>query len=393
MKYVSVCNLPFRLMDFKIVLIKEYLLSCARLLKAFFLYIGNFHYYYQLHFMTFTADQIAKLLNGIIEGNPDVSVHKLAKIESGEPGSLTFLANPVYTPYIYSTNASIVVVNKSFIPEQPLRSTLIRVDNAYDAFAKLLEMYNQIKFNQSGISSNSSISKSSVLGQDIYVGDYAVISDNAVIGNRVKIFPQVYIGSNVTIGDDTILYPGVKIYSDCVIGKSCVIHAGVVIGGDGFGFAPQEDQNYRKVAQIGNVVIEDHVEIGSNTTIDRATLGSTIIRRGVKLDNLIQVAHNVEIGENTVIAAQSGISGSTKIGKNCMFGGQVGIAGHIIIADNVKVGAQSGISSSIRKSGQIVIGSPAIEASIFRRSVVYFKNLHQLAEDIQKLKKKVFGQE
>lgn len=341
--------------------------------------------------MTFSAKQIAELLKGTIEGDPNVTVHKLAKIEQGEPGSLTFLANPVYTAYIYSTNASIVVVNKNFIPDQPVKSTLIRVENAYDAFAQLLEVYNQIKMNKTGISERASIARTANLGENIFVGDFSVIGENVTIGNNVKIFPQVFIGDNTSIGNNTILYPGVKIYSDCVIGDSCVFHSGVVIGGDGFGFAPQQDNNYRKIAQIGNVIIEDDVEIGSNTTVDRATLGSTILRKGVKLDNLIQVAHNVEIGENTVIAAQTGISGSTKIGRNCMIGGQVGITGHIYIADNVKIGAQSGISSSIKTPGKIVIGTPAIDASIFKRSVVYFKNLQHLADDIQKLKAKVFN--
>jgi UDP-3-O-[3-hydroxymyristoyl] glucosamine N-acyltransferase len=341
--------------------------------------------------MTFSAKQIADLLKGTVEGNPDASVHKLAKIEAGEPGSLSFLANPVYTPYIYSTNASIVIVNKTFVAEQPVKSTLIRVENAYEAFAKLLEIYNQIKMNQSGISDKSAIAPSARYGENVFIGEFAVIGENVLISNNVKIFPQTFIGDNVTIGENTILYPGVKIYADCVIGKSCVFHSGVVIGGDGFGFAPQQDKNYRKVAQIGNVIIEDDVEIGSNTTIDRATLGSTVIRRGVKLDNLIQIAHNVEIGENTVIAAQTGISGSTKIGRNCMIGGQVGITGHLTIADNVKIGAQSGISSSIRKEGHIVIGTPALDASVFRRSVVYFKNLQSLADDVHKLKEKVFG--
>lgn len=341
--------------------------------------------------MTFSAKQIADLLKGTIEGDPNIAVHKLAKIEQGEPGSLTFLANPVYTAYIYSTNASIVVVNKNFIPDQPIKSTLIRVENAYDAFAQLLEVYNQIKMNKTGISERASIAHTANLGENIFVGDFSVIGENVTIGNNVKIFPQVFIGDNTSIGNNTILYPGVKIYSDCVIGDSCVFHSGVVIGGDGFGFAPQQDNNYRKMAQIGNVIIEDNVEIGSNTTVDRATLGSTILRKGVKLDNLIQVAHNVEIGENTVIAAQTGISGSTKIGRNCMIGGQVGIAGHIYIADNVKVGAQSGISSNIKTPGKIVIGTPAIDATVFKRSVVYFKNLQHLADDIQKLKAKVFN--
>ncbi len=341
--------------------------------------------------MTFSAKQIAGLLKGIVEGDPDVTVHKLAKIEEGEPGSLTFLANPVYTPYIYSTDASIVIVNQDFKPEQAVKCTLIRVENAYESFARLLEIYNQIKMNQAGISEKSSIAPTARLGKKIYIGEFAVIGENAAIGDNVKIFPQVFIGDNAKIGDNTILYSGVKIYSDCVIGKSCVFHAGVAIGGDGFGFAQQQDKNYRKVAQIGNVVVEDFVEIGSNTTIDRATLGSTIIRKGVKLDNLIQIAHNVEVGENTVIAAQTGISGSTKIGCNCMIGGQVGIAGHLVIANNVKIGAQSGVSSSIKEDGRVLIGTPAIDASVFRRSVVYFKNLKNLADDIDKLKEKVFS--
>jgi UDP-3-O-[3-hydroxymyristoyl] glucosamine N-acyltransferase len=341
--------------------------------------------------MTFSAKQIADLLKGTVDGDPSITVNKLAKIEQGEPGSLTFLANPVYTPYIYSTNASIVVVNDSFIPDQPVKSTLIRVANAYEAFAQLLEVYNQIKLKKTGISERASIANTASLGENIFVGDFAVIGENVTIGKNVKIYPQVFIGDNTKVGNNTILYPGVKIYSDCVIGDSCVFHSGVVIGGDGFGFAPQQDNNYRKIAQIGNVIIEDNVEIGSNTTVDRATLGSTILRKGVKLDNLIQIAHNVEIGENTVIAAQTGISGSTKIGRNCMIGGQVGITGHILIADNVKIGAQSGISSSIKTPGKIVIGTPAIDASIFKRSVVYFKNLQHIADDIQKLKAKVLN--
>ena len=342
--------------------------------------------------MTFSARQIADLLKGEVEGDPKITVHKLAKIESGEPGSLTFLANPVYTPYIYTTQSSIVVVNRDFVPDQPVKATLIRVKDAYDAFASLLEMYNQIKMNKTGISDKASIAPNSHIGDDVYIGEFAVIGSKSVIGDNVKIYPQVFIGDNVTIGSNTILFPGVKIYSDCKVGSSCLIHSGVVIGSDGFGFAPQQQaHNFRKVAQIGNVEIENHVEIGSNTTIDRATLGSTIIRKGVKLDNLIQIAHNVEIGENTVIAAQTGIAGSTRIGKNCMIGGQVGITGHLTIADNVKIGAQSGISSSIKKEGHIIIGTPAIEASLYRRSVVYFKNLHKLASDIQQLKDHVFG--
>lgn len=340
--------------------------------------------------MRFTAKQIAELLKGTIEGDQDATVSKLSKIESGDPGSLTFLANPLYTPYIYTTRSSIVIVNKDFIPDKPLSTTIIRVENAYEAFARLLEVYSQIRQNRTGISEKASIPPNCKIGKGIYIGDFVVIGDHVTLGDNVKIYPQVYIGDNVQIGDNTILYPGVKLYPDTIIGRSCIIHAGAVIGADGFGFAPQQDQHYKKIAQIGNVVIEDMVEIGANTTIDRATLGSTIIRKGVKLDNLIMVAHNVEIGENTVIAAQTGIAGSTRIGKNCMFAGQVGVAGHISVADNVKVGAQAGINSSIQKPGSVVIGSPAIDAGLFRRAAVHFKNLNSIVEDIRKLKEAVF---
>ncbi len=341
--------------------------------------------------MKFTVRQIAELLNAEVEGNPDATVDKLSKIESAEPGSISFLANPIYTQYIYETKASAVIVNHSFLPEIPLATTLIRVENAYDAFAKLLEFYNQSKLNKTGISDKSSIAATAVIGSDVFIGDFCVIGENVQIGDHVRIFPNTVICNNSSIGKSTILYAGVKIYSDSQIGESCIIHAGVVIGSDGFGFSKQDDQQYKKIAQIGNVIIEDNVEIGSNSTIDRATLGSTIIRRGVKLDNLIQVAHNVEIGENTVIAAQVGIAGSTRIGRNCMIGGQAGIAGHITIADDVKIAARSGVSSSITKVGVIVIGNPAIDASIFRRSIVHFKNLDRIYDDVKKLKDAVLG--
>jgi len=285
--------------------------------------------------MEFTAQQIAELLQGTVEGNPDIKVSRLAKIEEGEPGSLTFLANPAYAPFIYTTNASIVITNRDFIPEKEITATVIRVENAYQCFAKLLDVYNTIRRNKTGIESNAFIDPSATVGEDIYAGAFCYVGKEVKLGDRVKIYPNVYIGDNCIIGDDTTLFPGVKIYSDCIIGKQVTVHSGVVIGGDGFGFQPNSENNYQKVAQIGNVIIEDHVEIGSNSTIDRATLGSTIIRKGVKLDNLIQIAHNVEIGENTVIAAQTGVAGSTKIGKNCMIGGQVGIVGHIQIADGV----------------------------------------------------------
>ncbi|MEI8048234.1 MAG: UDP-3-O-(3-hydroxymyristoyl)glucosamine N-acyltransferase [Bacteroidota bacterium] len=339
--------------------------------------------------MEFTAKDIAGLLGGTIDGNPDIKVNRLARIEDGEPEGLSFLANPKYYPFIYSTRSSIVLVQSDFEAEQPLSCTLIRVDDPYTAFAKLLEIYDNMRKGKTGISALSSIAKSAKIGTNQYIGEFVVICDNAVLGDNVKIFPHCYIGDNVTIGSDTTLYPGVIIYYDCSIGRNCTIHGGAVIGADGFGFAPQSDNNYKKVAQIGNVIIEDNVEIGANTTIDRATIGSTIIRRGVKLDNLIQVAHNVEIGENTVIAAQSGIAGSAKVGKNCMIGGHVAIVGHISIADDVKIGGKSGIAHSITKPGIVILGSPALEISRFRRVIAIFNNLDKLFYRIGDLEKTV----
>jgi UDP-3-O-[3-hydroxymyristoyl] glucosamine N-acyltransferase len=339
--------------------------------------------------MEFSANQIAEILNGKIEGDPNVKISYVSKIEEGKTGTLSFLANPKYTQYIYETDASIVLVNEDFKAERPVKSTLIRVENAYTSFAKLLEVYNKIKLNKTGISEKAHIPSSAKIGQHVYIGEFAVIGEGAVIGDHSKIYPQVFIGENARIGSNTTLYAGVKVYSDNIIGSDCIIHAGVVIGSDGFGFAPQDDKNYMKVTQIGNVVIEDHVEIGSNTTIDRATLGSTIIRRGAKIDNLVQVAHNVEIGENTVIAAQSGVSGSTRIGKNCMFGGQVGVIGHISIADDVKVAAQSGIGKTIENKGEIVQGSPAFEISKYRKSYIHFKNLSDIKKKLDDLEKRL----
>ncbi len=337
--------------------------------------------------MEFSAQQISQLLGGTIEGNPEITVSKLSKIEEGETGSLTFLANPKYTQYIYTTKASIAIVSNSFVAEEAFTVTLIRVPDAYQAFGKLLEIYNQIQLDKKGIEQPSFISSSAKLGTDIYVGAFAYVGNNVVIGNNVKLYPQVYVGDNVIIKDNTTLFAGVKIYSDCHLGANCTLHSGVIIGGDGFGFAPQADNAYKKVAQIGNVIIEDWVEIGSNTTVDRATLGSTIIRKGVKLDNLIQVAHNVEIGENTVIAAQTGIAGSTKIGKECMIGGQVGIVGHIAIADKVKIAAQSGIASSITNEGEIVQGSPAFNIGDYKRSSVLFRKFPEVEKRINELEK------
>lgn len=335
--------------------------------------------------MEFSAQQISELLQGTIEGNPETSVSTLSKIEEGKKGSLSFLANPKYADYIYDTKASIVIINQDFKLERATQEglTLIRVPDAYAAFGQLLEMYNQVKNNQMGISENSSISESATIGKDVYIGDYVVIGANTTIEDGVKIFPNSFVGDNAKIGSNTKVFAGAKIYSETVIGKECIIHSGTTLGADGFGFAPNSANNYKKVPQIGNVIIEDHVEIGANTCVDRATLGSTVIRKGVKLDNLIQIAHNVEIGENTVIAAQTGIAGSTKIGKNCMIGGQVGIVGHIKIADEVKIAAQSGIGNSIEKKGAIVQGSPSIPIGDYKRSYVMFRKLPDLASQLK----------
>lgn len=336
--------------------------------------------------MEFSAQQISDLLGGKVDGNGSVSVNRLSKIEEGEPGSLTFLANPKYTPYIYSTQASIVIVDQDFVPEQPLTATLIRVPSAYQAFAKLLEIYNQIRNDKKGVEQPSFVDASSILGKDIYIGAFAYIGKNVKLGDNVKIYPHAYVGDNVVIGDNTTLFSGAKVYSDCIIGAHCTIHSGTVIGADGFGFAPNSENNYQKVAQIGNVIIEDHVEIGANSTVDRATLGSTIIRKGVKLDNLIQIAHNVEIGENTVIAAQTGVAGSTKIGKNCMIGGQVGIVGHIQISDGVKIAAQSGVGQSVGPN-EILQGSPAFNIGDYKRTYVVFRKLPSMELRIRELEK------
>lgn len=340
--------------------------------------------------MKFTATQIAGILEGDIVGDPDVEVSKLSKIEEGTEGSLTFLANPKYKSYIYSTKASITIVNKNFEADNGLTTTLIKVDDAYKSFSKLLEYYNQIKMNKSGVEQPSFISDTARYGDDIYVGAFSYIGDNVKIGKNVKIFPNCYVGDNVTIAENTILFAGVRVYSDCVLGANCVINSGVIIGADGFGFVPNENGEYSKIPQTGNVILEDFVDIGAGTTIDRATLGSTIIRQGVKLDNQIQIAHNVEIGENTVIAAQTGIAGSAKIGKNCQIGGQVGIAGHITIGNNVKVQAQSGVGRNV-SDNEILQGSPSFAYGDWNKSYVYFKNLPKIVKTINELEKKVNG--
>lgn len=337
--------------------------------------------------MKITAAQIAEVLGGDVEGDSTVEVSTLSKIEEGTPGSITFLSNPKYNHYIYTTNASVAIVNKTFVAEHEIKTTLIRVDDAYKAFSKILEFYNQIKLMKSGIEQPSVISEGVVYGEDLYLGSFSYIGKNTKIGNNVKIYPNSFVGDNVVIGDNTILFAGARIYSETIIGKNCTIHSGTIIGSDGFGFAPSEDGSYTKVPQIGNVIIEDDVEIGSCTTVDRATLGSTIIRKGVKLDNQIQIAHNVEIGEHTVIASQSGVAGSTKIGKYCVIGGQVGIVGHITIGDRVKIQAQSGVGKNI-KDGEVIQGSPAIAYNDFSKSFIYFKKLPSIVKEIDDLKKK-----
>lgn len=341
--------------------------------------------------MEFSATQIAHLLEGDIDGDSNVSVNNLSKIEEGKPGTLSFLANLKYEPYLYTTKASVVIVDKSFSPTNkiPETCTLIKVASAQAAFAKLLEMYNEINRDEIGIHPQSFTEESATVGENVLLGAFVYVGKNVKIGNNVKIYPNSYIGNNVTIGDDTIIFSGVKVYSDCVIGKSCTIHSGVIIGGDGFGFVPNSENNYSKVPQIGNAILEDHVEIGSNTTIDRATLGSTIIRKGAKIDNLIQIAHNVEIGENTVIAAQTGVAGSTKIGKNCMIGGQVGIVGHLKIADGVKIAAQSGIGNSIEEENSIWQGSPAFNIGDYKRSYVMFRSLPKIKQKIDSLQQEL----
>lgn len=340
--------------------------------------------------MKFTAQQIADILEGDVDGDAGVEVFKLSKIEEGEAGSLTFLANPKYTPFIYKTKASVAIVNKTFKPENKVNTTLIRVEDAYAAFSKVLEYYNLVKLNKTGIEQPSFISEFAKLGENLYIGAFSYLGENVVIGNNVKIYPNVYIGDNVRIGDNTIVFAGSKIYSECIIGSYCVVNSGAIIGADGFGFSPNEKGEYTKVPQTGNVILEDYVDVGAGTTIDRATLGSTIIRRGVKLDNQIQIAHNVEIGRNTVIAAQTGIAGSTKIGENCQIGGQVGIVGHIVIGNHVKIQAQSGIGRNV-KDYEVLQGSPALAYGEFNKSYVHFKNLPKIIKNINDIDKKLNG--
>ena len=340
--------------------------------------------------MTFSATQIAVLISGNIEGNAGAVVSGFGKIEEAQQGQLSFLANPRYEEFIYQTNASIVIISDKLELKQPVSSTLIRVTDPYSAFATLLNHYQQLKTQQlQGLQQPNFIAPTATYGSNVYIGAFAYIGEGTKIGDNVKIFPGVYIGNNVQIGDNSLLHPGVKVYFDCVVGKNVTIHAGTVIGGDGFGFAPQPDGSFNKVPQIGNVVIEDNVEIGANATIDRATIGSTIIRSGAKLDNLIQIAHNVEVGSNTVIAAQAGVSGSTKIGSNVMIGGQAGVVGHIQIADGSKINAQSGVSKSIKRPKAAVTGSPAYDYTSALRSQAITRNLPELEKRITDLEHQI----
>lgn len=338
--------------------------------------------------MEFKARSIADFLGGTVEGDADAVVSDVARIEEGRPGTLAFLSNPKYNKYLYETDASIVIINRDFELEGPVKATLIRVPDAYKAFASLLDLYQAAQPVKSGIENPSFVDPSAKIGSSPYIGAFAYIGKNVQVGNNVKIYPQVYVGDNTTIGDNTILFAGVKIYEGSKIGSGCIIHAGAVVGSDGFGFAPTDDGTYKKIPQLGNVILEDLVEIGANTTIDCATMGSTIIRKGTKIDNLVQIAHNVEIGENTVMAALTGVAGSSKIGKNCRFGGHVGVAGHISVGDNVNVGAMTGIPNNV-KPGKTILGLPAMEISQAAKVFVIYRNLPQLKEQVFNLEKKL----
>ena len=337
--------------------------------------------------MEFIAKQIADFLGGTVDGDENASVHTFAKIEEGVPGALSFLSNVKYTQYLYSTKSSIILVNKDFKPEQPVSATLVRVDNAYDSLAKLMSLYTSMKPAKTGISSLASVSEKARIGSNVYIGPFSVIEDGAVIGDNTQIYPSVTIGEGATVGSDCILYPHVTVYYGCKIGNRCILHAGSVVGADGFGFAPTPN-GYNKIPQIGIVELEDDVEIGANTCVDRSTMGRTIVRKGVKLDNLVQVAHNVEVGENTVISAQTGIAGSSKIGSWCMIGGQSGISGHITVGNKVNIAAKTGVISSIN-DGDTIMGYPSIGYRNFLRSSLIFRELPEMNKTIQKLQKEI----
>lgn len=340
--------------------------------------------------MEFTANDIAEALGGVVEGNGEVAVSGVSEIDKGKPKTLAFLANPKYENHIYTTEASIVLVNADFVPTQAIKPTLVRVPDAYAAMASLLQMYEQSKPKKIGIEQPSYVSESATVGENPYIGAFAYIGHNVKVGNGVKIYPNVYIGDNTTIGDDVQLFAGAKIYSHTEIGNRCIIHSGAVLGADGFGFAPQPDGSYEKIPQLGKVILEDDVEIGANACIDRAMMGATIIRKGVKIDNLVQIAHNCEVGEHTVFAAQSGVAGSTKIGENCVFGGQVGIGGHLQVGNQVKVQAQTGIGGNVL-DGEVLMGTPAIDFKKYYKAYAVFKKLPSLMRSIQKLEKKTLG--
>ena len=339
--------------------------------------------------MKFTASQIAELLEGTVEGDPNVILNQLTKIEEGVPNSLSFLANPKYIEYLYGTQSSVVIVNNTFKPEKTFTTTLIRVKDAYASFAQLMRIVEDLQKEKSGIEIPSFIHHTSTIGEDVYIGAFAYIGQNVRLGKKVKIYPNCYIGDNVHIGDNCTLYAGVKIYENCEIKNYTTIHAGAVIGADGFGFAPNTGNSYDKIPQIGNVIINEGVEIGANTCIDRATMGSTIIHKGVKLDNLIQIAHNVEIGENTVIASQTAVAGSSKVGRNCMIGGQVAIAGHLSVANNVKIAGKTGVAANVKVEGKVLQGPLAFDIKDFQRSYIYFRKLPKLVNRIEKLEKQL----
>lgn len=339
--------------------------------------------------MDFKVTDIAKFLNGEVVGDENTRVSSVSKIEEGKPGTLAFLSNLKYENFIYTTKASVILVNKSFVPREEIKATLIRVDDAYQAFASLLELYMQAKsLLKTGREQPSFIDETVKVGSDLYLGAFAYIGKNSKVGNSTKIYPQVYIGDNVTVGDDCIIYAGAKIYSDSVIGNRCIIHSGAVIGSDGFGFAPHKDGSYKKVPQIGNTVLEDDVEIGANSTIDCGTMDSTIIRKGCKIDNLVQIAHNCDVGENTVIAGLAGLAGTSKIGKNCKIGGQVGLAGHLTVGDNVSIGAQSGVAKSV-KANQVLLGTPAINIKDSIKAMTVYKHLPELREEVIQLQREI----
>ncbi|HDZ41230.1 MAG TPA: UDP-3-O-(3-hydroxymyristoyl)glucosamine N-acyltransferase [Bacteroidetes bacterium] len=339
--------------------------------------------------MKFTTKEIAQYINGDIEGDPGIIIDSVARIEEGHKGALSFLSNMNYEKYLYTTGSSAVIVNRDFRPASPVKATLIRVDNSYEAFAALLTVYEQSKPRKKGIHPTAVIESTAKLGKDVYVGPMAYVGENVILGDRCAVYPHARIGDNCRLGNDTMIYPGVTVYHECIIGNNCTVHAGSVIGSDGFGFAPQSGENYKKIPQIGNVILEDNVEIGANVVVDRATMGSTVIRKGVKLDNLIQIGHNVEVGENTVMAGQTGIAGSTKIGRNCMFGGQVGITGHVKIADGTKAAAKSGVNSNILKENTTVYGSPAFEYRKAQLSWIIFRRLPELKQQVERLEEEI----